>query len=189
MYTEVINIRSDYADSDVMLHILSALMPPNRLAVITSMTTGLRIGDVLSLRTEQLKKERFTVKEEKTGKRRLIRLGKELRDELFKQSGRFFVFEHRLNPKEHRTRQAVNKDLKRACELFRVKGVNITPHTARKIYSVKQYKRTGSIEQVRELLNHSSEAVTMIYAMADEITARNAKSHSVSVPDFGKENK
>ena len=181
----MIFIRADYVESDVITHILSALMPQNRLAVLVSMTTGLRIGDVLALRTECLKKERFTVKEEKTGKRRLIRFSSELRDELFKQAGRFFVFEHRLNPKEHKTRQAIYKDLKRACELFRVKGVNITPHTARKIYSVKQYKRTGSIEQVRALLNHSSEAVTLIYAMADEITARNAKSHSVSVPDFG----
>lgn len=188
MYIGVVNIRADYIKEETICHILSALMPENRLAVLVSMTTGLRIGDVLALRTECLKRDRFTIKEEKTGKSRRIRLGKELRDELFSQAGRFYVFEHRLDPKRHRTRQAVNKDLKRACELFRVKGVNVTPHTARKIYSVKQYKRTGSLEHVQELLNHSSEAVTLIYAMADEITERNTARRCVSVPEFEKEN-
>lgn len=184
----MINIRADYIKEESICHILSALMPQNRLAVLVSMTTGLRIGDVLSIRTECLKKDRFTIKEEKTGKSRRVRLGKELKDELFSQAGRFYVFEHRLDPKKHKTRQAVNKDLKRACELFRVKGVNVTPHTARKIYGVKQFKRTGSLEQVRELLNHSSEAVTMIYAMADEITERNTQRRCVSLPKLEKEN-
>lgn len=188
LYNGVINIRADYIKEETIGHILSALMPQNRLAILVSMTTGLRIGDVLSIRTECLKKERFTIKEEKTGKSRRVRLSKELRDELFAQAGRFYVFEHRLDPKKHKTRQSVNKDLKRACELFRVKGVNVTPHTARKIYSVKQYKRTGSLERVQELLNHSSEAVTMIYAMADEITERNTLRRRVSLPKLEKEN-
>lgn len=176
------NIRADYINEPVLAHILSALMPQNRLAIITSLTTGLRIGDVLSLRTEHLRKEKFTIKEQKTGKTRRIRLSKELRAELMKHAGRFYVFEHRTDPFKHRTRQAINKDLKRACELFRVKGVNVTPHTARKIYGVEQFKRTGSLKAVQELLNHSSEAVTMIYAMADEVTERNTK--GVSLPDF-----
>lgn len=181
--TEVINIKADYCDESVLDTILVALMPPNRLAIITSLTTGLRIGDVLALRTEALKKERFTIKEEKTGKSRRVRLGTELREQLFSQAGRFYVFEHRNDPMKHRTRQAVNKDLKRACQLFRVKGVSISPHSARKIYSVQQYKRTGSIEHVRELLNHSSEAVTQIYAMADEVTLRNSQRRTVSLPE------
>lgn len=181
--TEVIIIRADYCDEAVLDTILVALMPPNRLAIITSLTTGLRIGDVLALRTEVLKKERFTIKEEKTGKSRRVRLGTELREQLFAQAGRFYVFEHRTDPMKHRTRQAVNKDLKRACDLFRVKGVSISPHTARKIYSVQQYKRTGSIERVRELLNHSSEAVTQIYAMADEVTQRNSQRRTVFLPE------
>lgn len=179
------NIKADYIRESSLTHILAALMPANRLAIIVSLTTGLRIGDVLALRTEHLKKDRFTIKEEKTGKSRRVRLSKELRAELMKQAGRFYVFEHRLDPYEHRTRQAVNKDLKRACELFRVKGVSVSPHTARKIYSVEQFKRTGSMKAVQELLNHSSEAVTQIYAMADEITARTARGRAVSVPDFG----
>lgn len=181
--TEVKNIRADYCEENVLSHLLVALMPPNRLALLVSLTTGMRIGDVLALKTECLQKERFTYKEEKTGKTRRVRLSSELRDALFKQAGRFYIFEHRTDPRKHRTRQAVNKDLKRACKLFRVQGVNITPHSARKIYAVSAYKRTCSIEQVRELLNHSSEAVTQLYAMADEITTRNTRRRRVSVPE------
>lgn len=175
-------MRADYCEQTALETILVALMPPNRLAILVSLTTGLRIGDVLSMKTECLRKERFTVKEEKTGKTRRIRLSNDLRDALFRQAGRFYVFEHRSDPKRHRTRQAVNKDLKRACELFRVSGVNITPHSARKIYAVNAYKRTCSVEQVRQLLNHSSEAVTQLYAMADELTRRNTLRRSVSLP-------
>lgn len=158
-------------------------MPANRLALITSVCTGLRIDDVLSLKTQDLLKDRFTVKEMKTGKTRKIRLDKKLRDALFVQAGRFFVFEHRLDPRKHRTRQAVNKDLQRACVLFRVHGVSVSPHTARKIYAVSEYKRTCSLKTVQQLLNHSDETVTLLYAMADELTARETASTAVSVPE------
>lgn len=176
-------MRADYCEQTALETILVALMPPNRLAILVSLTTGLRIGDVLSMKTDVLTKERFTIKEEKTGKTRRVRLSNELRDALFRQAGRFYVFEHRTDPKKHRTRQAINKDLKRACELFRVSGVNITPHSARKIFAVNAYKRTCSIEQVQQLLNHSSEAVTQIYAMADELTKRNTLRRSVNLPE------
>ena len=70
MLNEVIIVRSDYCEVASFEHILSALMPPNRLALIVSLCTGLRIDDVLSLKTEQIKKGRFTIKEMKTGKSR-----------------------------------------------------------------------------------------------------------------------
>lgn len=176
------HIRSDYINIDSFNHILSALMPENRLALLVSLSTGLRIDDVLHLKSEKLLKERFTVKEMKTGKTKRVRLPKALRDELLKRSGRFYVFENRLDPKKPRTRQAVFKDLKRACELFRVKGVNLSPHSARKIYSVEQFGRLGSVKKVQELLNHSNEAVTMLYAMSDELTAQHTKGKKINIP-------
>lgn len=175
-------MRSDFVKQDVFEHILSALMPENRLALIVSLTTGLRIDDVLHLKTSDVLKGRFSIKEMKTGKVRRIRLGKQLQGELISIAGRYYVFEHRLNAKKCRTRQAVNKDLKRACELFRVKGVNVTPHTARKIFAVGEYERTCDFKHVKELLNHSSEAVTNLYAIADALTEKNTKNKKVVVP-------
>lgn len=38
----------------------------------------------------------------------------------------------------------------------------------RKVYAVELMKKYGDIERVKRALNHSSEIVTMIYAMADQ---------------------
>ena len=167
-------MRSDWVNDDIMSHILSALMLENRLAILVSLCSGLRIDDVLSLKTSQLA-ERFTVTESKTKKRRTIRLSSCLLDELLSVAGKIYVFEGRCDARKHRTRQAVYKDIKRACKAFRVPAtLKLSAHTARKIYAVKQYKRTCSLDKVKDLLNHSSEAVTMIYALADELTRRNS---------------
>ena len=92
---------------DVMSHILAALTKENRLAVLVSLTTGLRISDVLNLRTNQLRKK-FTITEQKTLKKKLVRLSDELLDELLAIAGSIFVFEHRCDPRKHRTRQSIN---------------------------------------------------------------------------------
>lgn len=170
-------MRTDYCEKQFFLIVLGALTLENRLAVLVSLYTGLRISDVLSLKTEQIKKQRFTVIESKTGKKRKIRLSNDLLDDLLKISGKIYVFSNRLDYRKPRTRQAVYKDLKRACDLFRIsKTLTISPHTARKIYAVElRYDDKINLSRVQELLNHSSEAVTMIYAMADELTR---KSHT-----------
>lgn len=159
-------------------------MPENRLALIVSLTTGLRIDDVLHLKTAKIQKQRFTVKEMKTGKTRRVNLSVGLWQELLQVAGRIYVFEHRTDPKRCRTRQAVNKDLKRACELFRIKGVNLSPHSARKIYAVNNYRRTCDLDKVRALLNHSEKQteVTMLYAMADVLTERRTARKKVHYP-------
>lgn len=162
-------MRSAWVSDDVMSHILAALTKENRLAILVSLTTGLRISDVLGLRTAQLKKK-FTITEQKTLKKKLVRLSDGLLNELMSIAGPVFVFEHRCDPHRHRTRQAVYKDVRRAARAFRI-DVNVSVHSARKMYAVKQYKRTCSMERVKELLNHSSEAVTMVYALADRLTA------------------
>ncbi|HBC26682.1 MAG TPA: hypothetical protein DC013_04645 [Ruminococcaceae bacterium] len=164
-------MRADWLEINEFEHLLAALTPPNRLACEVSACTGLRISDVLNLRSDRLQ-ERFTVRELKTGKTRRVRLPCALLDRLIAQSGKIYVFEGRESYRKPRTRQAVYKDLKRAAKLFRLHGCQISPHSARKIYAVNAYKRTGSLRRVRELLNHTDEAVTVLYAMADELTRR-----------------
>lgn len=167
--------RSDYVQPDVFQLLLTALMPKNRLALEISLSTGLRIGDVLSLRTADVRRSsRLTVKEQKTGKSRRVYLPARLRDLCLQYAGRYYVFEGRLDPKQPRTRNAVYKDLKRVSALYRLDGrklrLQLSPHSARKIYAVKTYHRIGNLEKVQQLLNHSNEAVTYLYAMADVLT-------------------
>jgi len=168
-------MRTDYMHADELRHLLAALTPPNRLALEISLATGLRIGDVLSLRSEAVQSSpdgRLTVREQKTAKNRRVRLPRELHDRALAAAGRIWVFEGRQDYKSHRTRQAVWKDLRRAAKLFRVQGV-IAPHTARKTWAVGQFRGSGGdLKRVQRLLQHESEAVTMLYAMADELTER-----------------
>ena len=88
------------------------------------------------------------------------------------QAGPIYAFSGRLDGRRHRTRQAVYKDIRRAATAFRLRE-HISPHSLRKFYAVEQYKRTGgNLKRVQELLQHDSEAVTAIYAMADALTAQ-----------------
>lgn len=160
-------MRSEWVCTDKLKIVMALLTDENRLACEVSLRYGLRIGDVLALKTSDVKRGNFTIKEEKTGKSRRIKLSPELQTELLAQSGRIWVFEGRCDYKEHRTRQAVWKDLKRAAEALRL-SERVTPHSMRKIYAVNAYARYGGIAAVRRLLNHSNEAVTMIYALADQ---------------------
>ena len=166
-------MRADYLEPDTLHLLLTALMPPNRLALEMSMITGLRIGDVLELRTAQLQ-QRMIITERKTHKRRRIYIPKELLDALLRQAGRYYIFPGRLDERQHRSRQAVYKDLRRVAALYRIDGrriaEHISPHTARKVYAVRAYKAKGSLAKVRALLQHSDEAITYLYAMADVLT-------------------
>ena len=47
--------RADWIDGEAMGHVLAALMPENCLAIEVAMATGLRISDVLGIKTDQLR--------------------------------------------------------------------------------------------------------------------------------------
>lgn len=164
-------MRSEWIPKGEFEHILSALTPENRLACEVSLATGLRVSDVLMLTPQKVRKQRFTIREQKTGKTRYIRLPKELVDRCLACAGAHYVFENRLNGRKPRTRQAVYKDLKRVASLYGCKK-NVTPHTARKVYAVDEFEKTGNLKKVQKLLNHSDEAVTILYAMANVIGNR-----------------
>lgn len=173
------NVRADWIKPEYFDTLLTALMPENRLALQISEATGLRIGDVLKLRPDDLKTQRPTLKEQKTGKARRIYIPKKLWEEAQRQAGPFFVFEGRTDSRKHRTRQAVYKDLRRVAELYRIDGKkiqeHISPHSARKVYAVELAK-DGGLPRVRRDMRHSSDAVAMLYAMADILTEQAKKS-------------
>lgn len=157
-------IKTEYLLEREVQLVLAALTDGNRLAMRTALQTGLRIGDVLALKPEQLKPH-FWVTEQKTGKRRQVGLPEPLLGDLKKAAGEWWVFPGR-DPRKHRTRQAVWKDVKRAAKAFRL-PLNAGPHSARKVYAVELMRKYGDIERVRRALNHGSETVTMLYALAD----------------------
>ena len=149
-------------------------MPENRLACEVAIATGLRIGDVLALKSEGLK-QRMTIYEQKTGKRQRVYIPNRLFERLQRQAGRTYVFPHRYNEKKHRTRQAVYKDVVRAAKAFRL-AEHVSPHSLRKIYAVDLYHKTGSPEEVQRKLNHSDASISAIYFLADQLSKRRDRS-------------
>lgn len=163
-------LRTTYADRAQMSHILAALMPENRVIVRVCMATGLRVSDVLQLRTVDLKR-RQTVRESKTGKTRRIQWPADLYEEMVRGAGKYWVFEGRTDPKKHRQRQTVWRDIKRAESVFKRSGTlskkqNIGTHSARKFAAVNAYHK-GGMDAAQKLLNHSDPLITRLYALAD----------------------
>ena len=163
-------MRSSYIAPEDFEKLSARLQPANLLALRIAAQTGLRIDDVLSLRIEKLK-ARITVTEKKTGKRRRVYIGKKTLALIANFVGRRdsgFIFPHRLDPERHRTRQAVFKDVKKQAEFLGLHS-QISPHSFRKVYAVKLYRRTGSLSAVQRILGHKKMETTLIYALADVI--------------------
>lgn len=161
-------MRSDWLDKNDISHLYAALTPTNALVLRVCVESGLRIGDALSIRTEQLRRASFTLHEQKTGKSRRLRLSQALRADLLRQAGAVYVFPHRNDPNRPRTRQAVYNDIKRAARAFRLSG-QISPHSLRKFYAVERLRQTGDLAAVQRELNHERLETTIIYALADRL--------------------
>lgn len=161
-------MKSRYVPPDEMDCVLMCLTPANRLVCRVCLHTGLRVGDVLALTPAQVAAECFVVTEQKTGKKKRVRLPAALRAELAAQSGAHWVFEGRSDPQKHRTRQAVWADMVHAARALRIKP-QATPHSTRKDYAVRKYHACGNMDTVRKALNHDNALVTMLYALADQL--------------------
>lgn len=164
-------MKTDYLLHREVSHILAALTPSNRLVAQVCLHTGLRVGDVVALRTQDIKSQ-FMVTEAKTNKRRKVGLPDYLIKAILAQSGSEWAFPGRIGG--HRTRQAVWADVKRASKAFRLPQ-NVAPHSFRKVYAVGLLDKYGDIKRVQRALNHSGMETTMIYAMADKLLSAKAR--------------
>lgn len=161
---------TDYILRKELEKVLDLLTPGNKLAMKVAIHTGLRISDVLCLKREKLARQ-FWIVERKTGKKRRVNLTGELLEQLLQHSeGSQWAFPGR-DPRRHRQRQTVWKDVKRAQKAFRL-SENLGTHTARKVYAAELYEQYGDLRRVQRALNHNSMEVTALYAMADQLTRR-----------------
>lgn len=178
--------RSRWVCDDVWRVILAVMMPANALAVEVSLATGLRISDVLALKTDLVKRTaRPYVRDSKTGKLHRIYLPVELRQKLLALAGKVWCFEGRTDWTKHRTRAAVYKDMEHAVAALKRNGTldragTYSPHSARKSAAVHAFQE-GGMEAAARLLVHDKDhpAVTLLYALSDvEPTSRARKRRS-----------
>lgn len=160
-------MRTGWLPHDDCAVLLRLLTPENAIAMELALATGLRIGDVLALRSEQLRSQRLTVHQQKTGAVRRVYVPKSLLERLRASAGAVWAFPHRTDPQRHRTRQAVWKDVRRASKAMRVKHIGC--HTARKVYAVDIYRRSG-LASAQKALGHDRPETTLIY-LASELCA------------------
>ena len=150
------------------------LKPPYNYYVKIACATGLRVSDVLKLKVKQLKQKHYYVKEEKTGKKKEVYVPKKLREDMARYAIRKgytdndFFFKSPRKPDKHITRQTIFKQIKKASLLAKISG-NIAPHSCRKYYANKVYKKKSkNIQKVQKALNHSNPTETLIYLFDNE---------------------
>lgn len=175
-------MRSKYFDKNVYNSVFQKMQYENVLAMRVSLETGLRIDDVLSLRPENLSKKSYiecTAK--KTGKKATKKISTGLYTQLLKNSGDFWVFPSPKDERQHRTRQAVWVDIKKAGGW---KG-GLSPHSARKTYAVETMHDKG-ISAVQKELQHSRLDTTMLYAFSDIMNGGERKKIEITDNDLNK---
>ena len=163
-------MRSQYVPPETLSALERRMQRANALALRVSAATGLRIGDVLALPCSALEGTTLHYVAQKTGKEGAAKLPPSLARQLRAAGDGEHLFPGR-KPGTTRSRQAVYRDLKRACDLLGVAG-QVSPHTARKVYAVELRKAEG-IEAVQRALQHSSRDITLPYAYADLMQSDN----------------
>lgn len=158
--------------------VLLLLTPVNRMICQVMLHTGLRVSDVVELKKDQIGRC-FIVREKKTGKLRRVGLPDWLAAEIrLYAGGSEWAFPSPIDRKKHRTRQGVWKDVKRVARMIHADG-NPAPHSMRKVYAVDLMEKYHDVKKVQKALNHSNDTVTLLYALADQLTATAPQRRSV----------
>ena len=141
---------------------------------ILGTNTGLRISDILKLKVSDVKGSFINIVEQKTQKKRMIKINKKLKEVL-----KEFIKDKKDNSVLFESRVGVNRPISvRRCQQIIKKiaalvGIeeNVNTHSMRKTFALNLYRVTGNnIALVMEALNHSKEIITLRYlCLIDEM--------------------
>ena len=135
---------------------------------------GLRISDLLSLSWDMLLYEdQFTIREKKTGKRRVVRINNDFQRHINNcyqalkiedDTEKCFLSQK----KSVYSIQRVNAILKEIKRNYNLKIQNFSTHTLRKTFGRKVFESAGenanlALVRLSELFNHSNVSITKIY--------------------------
>ena len=153
----------------------------NYAMVTVALNTSLRIGDLLSLRWEDVYnfktgvyREHITLLEQKTGKRNIIALNKEaiqaletLKGSLEDIAGKDYIFKSRVGLNQPIVRSYAFRIIKEAvCELI-LEGT-ISCHSLRKTFGYHAWKKGVPPALIMSIYNHSSIEITKRYLSIDQ---------------------
>ena len=169
-------IRSENQIKQIRGNLYRQKNPRDYLIFVFGINSGLRIGDILSLKLEDVKdsqgnlKDYLDIKEQKTGKTRKVFFNKQIKEALnhyLKKTGIFnldrYLFINEKSKKNKpitriRAYQLINKWCKDVGLDCKVGG-----HTLRKTFGYHMRMQGVSIERISNLLNHRNIKVTFRY--------------------------
>jgi len=169
-------IRSENQIKQIKGNLYKQKNPRDYLLFVFGINSGLRIGDLLSLKLADVKdhkgniKDYLIIKEQKTGKTRKIFFNKQIKEALayyLKKTDIFnldqFLFTNEKTKKNKpisrvRAYQLINKWCRDVGIDYKVGG-----HTLRKTFAYHLRKQGVSIERISNLLNHKNIKVTFRY--------------------------
>jgi integrase len=138
---------------------------------VTGINTGLRISDILPLRVGQVRGAYIDIREQKTGKEKLIKINKTLRKALDayiagKPDDEYLFKSRNKKRKSGAIDEPIDtsmayKILNRAARKFGV--AKIGTHSLRKTWAYHFYLKTKDIVLLMNLLNHTDQKVTLRY--------------------------
>lgn len=132
-----------------------------------------RIEDLLQLKTDNFKNGGIYTREFKTGKEQAFELHPSLRKDLEDYINRNklvegeYLFKSRKGTNIPITRQRVWQIIKELSDEVKVSYV-VGCHSLRKYFAREYYEQTGDLIGLKEMLNHSSETVTLRYICWEE---------------------
>lgn len=147
--------------------------PRNELLFVMGINNGLRTGDLLKLKVEDVRHlkegDSINIKEGKTGKQNILVINKTVHKvfsqylEKYKPKDDDYLFKSKKGDNKPITIQTVNACMKQWTSAINMKG-NYGAHSLRKTWGYFQRKEFGvGFEVLCKRYNHASPAVTMRY--------------------------
>ena len=145
----------------------------NWLIIKLGINTAFRIEDLLQLKVDNIKGSYMYIREFKTGKEQSFELNPKLAQIIAtyisdnKLVEGEYLFKSKIGVNKPITRQRARQIIK---EIASVQKINypVGCHSLRKCFARQFYEQTGDIIALKEMLNHSSERVTLLYICWDD---------------------
>lgn len=139
--------------------------PQIALALQLEANIGLRISDILSMKVKSFRGGKIQIKEKKTGELQYRNINQTVYNTINE-----YALEKGLKKDDNLfniTTKAVHKQLKIVCDYLDL--INVSTHSFRKMYATMQYELNGrDAILVKDLLNHSSMAITEKYVRLNQ---------------------
>lgn len=145
----------------------------NYMILVLGMNLAFRIEDILQLKVDSFKNGSVYIREFKTNKEQSFELHTSLAKDIEDYVNRNgliegeYLFKSRQGVNKPITRQRAWQVIKALADEVKV-SYTVGCHSLRKYFGRKYYEQTGDIIGLKEMLNHSSERVTLLYICWDQ---------------------